>query len=146
MGISLRLARRLRCRVSPGLLPLTGNWKTQGDPWWRPSTEVAGPNAGFWAVELNESQKRKAGLQQDSLALRVTFLFPKHPTPRSSDVRLGDVLVELDGKRVQMNTRQLHSHLQMNRNYGDRVPITVLRKGAEKELVLRLRSKPPERQ
>ena len=142
--LAMQLARQ--GKIVDATLPLSGNWKTQGDPWWRPSTEVAGPNAGFWAVELNESQKRKAGLQQDSLALRVTFLFPKHPTPRSSDVRLGDVLVELDGKRVQMNTRQLHSHLQMNRNYGDRVPITVLRKGAEKELVLRLRSKPPERQ
>ncbi|MCP4814521.1 MAG: PDZ domain-containing protein [Planctomycetaceae bacterium] len=76
--------------------------------------------------------------------MRVTFLFPKHPTPRSSDVRLGDVLIELDGKRDQKNTRQLHSHLQMNRDYGDRVPITVLRKDVEKELVLQLRGKRPE--
>ncbi len=125
-------------------LQLSGRWKTQGNPWWRPSTEVAGPNAGFWAVELSADQKRKAGLQPDGLALRVTFLFPKHPTPRSSDVRLGDVLIELDGKRDQKNTRQLHAHLQMNRDYGDRVPITVLRKGVEKELVLRLRGKRPE--
>jgi hypothetical protein len=126
------------------ILQLSGDWKTQGNPWWRPSTEVAGPNAGFWAVELSGDQKRKAGLQPDGLALRVTFLFPKHPTPRSSGVRLGDVVIELDGKRDRKNTRQLHSHLQMNRDYGDRVPMTVLRKGVEKELVLRLRSKRPE--
>ena len=142
--LPMQLAREEE--IVDALLPLSGNWKTQGDPWWRPSTEVAGPNAGFWAVELSVSQKRKAGLKQDALALRVTFLFPKHPTPRSSDVRLGDVLIELDGKRGQMNTRQMHSHLQMNHDYGDRVPISVLRKGAEKELVLRLRSELPERQ
>ena len=124
-------------------LRLSGNWKTEGDPWWRSSTEIAGPNAGFWAVELTASQKRSAGMQPDALGLKVTFLVPRHPTPRQSDVRLGDVLVQLDGKREKMNTRQMHAYLQMNHNYGDRVPIKVLRKGKEKSLVLRLRSKRP---
>jgi len=124
-------------------LRLTGDWKKRGDPWWRPSTDVAGPNAGFWAVELTAPQKRTAGMQPDALGLKVTFLFPGHPTPRQSDVRLGDVLVQLDGKQEKMNTRQMHAYLQMNYNYGDRVPIKVLRKGKEKSLVLQLRSKRP---
>ena len=124
-------------------LQLNGNWKTAGDPWWRPSTEVAGPNAGFWAVELTASKKRSADIKPNSLGLKVTFLFPRHPTPRQSDVRLGDVLVQLDGKREKMNTRQMHAYLQMNYNYGDRVPVVVLRKGKEKSLVLQLRSKRP---
>ncbi len=94
-------------------------------------------------MELTESKKRSAGLRQDALGLKVTFLLPRHPTPRQSDVRLGDVLVQLDGKREKMNTRQMHAHLQMNYDYGDRVPIRVLRKGKEKALVLQLRSKRP---
>ena len=146
-GIAVRTALPIQLerngRVVDTVLQLNGNWKTVGDPWWRPSTEIAGPNAGFWAVELAASQKRSAGLQPNSLGLKVTFLFPRHPTPRQSDVRLGDVLVQLDGKREKMNTRQMHAHLQMNYDYGDRVPITVLRKGKEKALVLQLRSKRP---
>jgi len=130
-------------KVVETTLQLAGDWKTSGDPWWRPSTEVAGPNGGFWAVELSAAQKRNAGIEPEALGLKVTFLFPRHPTPRQSDVRLGDVLVQLGEKREKMNTRQMHAYLQMNHDYGDRVPITVLRQGKKKSLVLQLRSRRP---
>ena len=140
---ALPLELKRNGRVVATTLQLNGNWKTSGDPWWRPSTEVAGPNGGFWAVELSAAQKRNAGIGPEALGLKVTFLFPRHPTPRQSDVRLGDVLVQLGDKREKMNTRQMHAYLQMNHNYGDRVPITVLRQGKKKSLVLQLRSKRP---
>ena len=44
---ALPLELKRNGRVVATTLKLNGNWKTSGAPWWRPSTEVAGPNGGF---------------------------------------------------------------------------------------------------
>jgi len=123
-------------------LRLSGSWKKTPDPSWRASVGLAGPNAGFWAVELNDQQKRAEGLLPDSLALRVTFLFPNHPSAHSG-LKLKDVVVEFDGKHQPMNTRQLHAYCQMNHNYGDKVPFIVKRDGSDIKLELELPDRPP---
>ncbi|MGE3820765.1 MAG: Trx7/PDZ domain-containing (seleno)protein, partial [Isosphaeraceae bacterium] len=123
-------------------LRLSGDWKRSGDPSWRESTHVAGPNAGFWGMALNDQQKREAGIPVDRMALKVTFLFPNHPTPRKAGLEVGDRIIEVDGRREPMNIRQFHTLCQMERRYGDRVPIVVLREGRETRLTLELPTEP----
>ncbi|MBX6315296.1 MAG: PDZ domain-containing protein [Isosphaeraceae bacterium] len=123
-------------------LHLSGAWKRTADPSWRASVGLAGPNPGFWAKELNAAEKRAAGLPADALALKLTFLFPQHPTPIGAGLRLGDILVSIDGLRRAMTTRQLHAHCQMQHDYGDTVPVVILRDGREIELTLKLPEKP----
>jgi serine protease Do len=121
---------------------LKGNWRESEDPSWRSSTYVAGPNAGFWAEPLSERQRKMVGLANDALALRVTVFFGDHPTPRKAGLRINDVIVEFDGKRRPITVRQLHTHCQMKHDYGDKVPMTVLRGGKAVKLVLELPREP----
>jgi serine protease Do len=135
-GLPLELLRD--GRTVPATLHLSGAWRRTEDPSWRASVHVAGPGPGFWAVPLNDAQRRPLGIPAGALALRVTFLFPGHPTPPRAGLRLGDVLVEVDGLRRPMTTRQLHAHCQMNHEYGDSLPAVVLRDGREVRLTLEL--------
>jgi hypothetical protein len=119
-------------------LKLTGDWRRSGDPSWRASVEGAGPNAGFWARELDGDERRAAGIAADALALKVTFLYPGHPTPPRSGLKLGDVVIDLAGKRREMTMRQFHADFSMNRAWGEKVPVIVFRGGREEKLELEL--------
>jgi predicted metalloprotease with PDZ domain len=134
----LPLELRRDGRPVAATLHLAGPWRRTEDPSWRASVHVAGPGPGFWAVALNDGEKRPLGIPAGALALKVTFLFPGHPTPRRAGLRLGDVLTEVDGLRRPMTTRQLHAYCQMNHEYGDKVPAAVLRDGREVRLTLEL--------
>jgi S1-C subfamily serine protease len=119
-------------------LRLSGDWRKSADPSWRSSTYVAGPNGGFWAVPLDAKAKGQLGIAADGLALRVNVFFGGRQEPGRSGLKVGDVIVEFDGKRQAMTTRQMHTHLQMNRNYGDKVPLVVRRGGNDVRLELHL--------
>ncbi|MEO6809950.1 MAG: Trx7/PDZ domain-containing (seleno)protein [Isosphaeraceae bacterium] len=116
-------------------LTLSPSWKQTADPSWRPSIELAGPNLGFWAKQLSEPEKQAANLPADALALKVTFLFPNHPTPQEAGLRLGDVLIELDGRRNAWTTRQMHAYAQMNHEFGDKVPAVIQRNGKKHNII-----------
>jgi S1-C subfamily serine protease len=104
---------------------------------------VAGPGPGFWAVPLSADQKRAAGIPVDHLALQVTYLFSRHPTVKQSGLQLDDVVLAVDGQRRDRSIRQLHAHIQMNRNFGDRVALVVRRGSKELELTLPLPAELP---
>jgi predicted metalloprotease with PDZ domain len=123
-------------------LHLTGDWRRTADPSWRSSTYLAGPNAGLWAVPLTDAEKRTARIPVDNLALRITFFFPGQETPKQAGLQLGDVIVEVDGSRRPLTTRQLHTHCQMDHTYGDKLPLVVRRGEQELKLTLELPRKP----
>jgi predicted metalloprotease with PDZ domain len=120
---------------------LSGDWKRSTDPSWRSSTHFAGPNAGFWGQPLQAAEKQRLGIPSDGLAIRINFFFNNHPSPAKAGLKNGDVLVEFDGMKKAMNVRQIHAHLQMNRDYGDKVPIVVRRDGKDLKLTLELPAK-----
>jgi hypothetical protein len=124
------------------ILRLAGDWRKSDDPSWRSSTYVAGPNAGFWAVPLTEAEKRKAGIPVDNLALRVNVFFGGQEAPKEAGLQLGDVLVEVDGSRRPRTIRQVHTHCQMNHDYGDKLPLVVRRGDREVKLTLELPKRP----
>jgi predicted metalloprotease with PDZ domain len=123
------------------VLELSGNWKRSQDPSWRESLHVAGPGAGIWGMKLSAQERKALKLPGDAMAVRVTFIFGDFA--RQAGVQVGDVIVELDSLRRDFTIHQLHGHLQLNRNYGDSVPITVHREGQERRLVLKLPKQPP---
>src|SRR5262249_48772438 len=123
-------------------LRLAGDWRKTEDPSWRSSTYVAGPNAGFWAVPLGDADKRKAGIPADNLALRITVFFGGQDAPKMAGLQIGDVLVEVDGSRRPRTIRQLHTHCQMNHDYGDKLPLVVRRGDREVRLTLELPARP----
>jgi serine protease Do len=117
-------------------LRLSGRWKRTHDPSWRESLHVAGPGGGFWGQKLSDAERRKAGVSADKMAVLVTFIWGEHA--RRAGIKKDDVVVKFDGLTKDATIAQLHAHLNLNRNYGDRVPMTVRRNGKEEELVMTL--------
>lgn len=115
---------------------LPRGWRRTADPSWRESLHVAGPNAGFWGHKLPADDRTKLGLKTEHMAVLVTFIWGDFT--RKAGIQKDDVVVEFDGLTRDMTISQLHAHLNLNRNYGDAVPVTVLRKGSQHRIVLNL--------
>lgn len=122
-------------------LKLSGSWRRTQDPSWRESLHVAGPNAGFWGNKLPEEERNKLGLPAGKMAVRVTFIWGEYT--RQAGIQKDDIVTKFDGLNQDMTIPQLHAHLNLNRNYGDAVPLTVRRDGKDHELVLSLPKTPP---
>lgn len=121
-------------------IALPDNWRVNGDPSWRESTHVAGPNSGFWAVKINDQQRKRLGIGPEKLALRTTAIWGSWT--RQAGLKNGDVVVAIDGRSSDLSIKQLQTYLQMNRNWGDTIPILVIRNGKRVELSLTLPSGP----
>ncbi len=121
-------------------LSLPEGWRTSDDPSWRASVATIGPGGGFWGAPANAEQRKALRLGEDDLALRVTFIWGEHT--RAAGMKLGDYVVSIDGKTTNMNVRQIHAYLQLQRDWGDTVPVIVMRDGRQVELALRLPSAP----
>ncbi|MFT5300449.1 MAG: hypothetical protein ACI814_001226 [Mariniblastus sp.] len=119
-------------------LPLPKGWKTLGDPSWRESTHVVGPNSGFWAVTLSKTERKNLKLDDEKLGLRATAIWGQWA--KQAGVKHGDIIIAIDGRTDDMGIKQLQTHLQMNRNWGDTVSLTVLRK--RKPMVLSMKLPP----
>ena len=119
---------------------LPQKWRSSADPSWRESTHVAGPNSGFWAVKLNEQQRKNLKLGPNQLALRATSIWGDWT--RKAGIKHGDIVVSIDGLNSDMGIKQLQTYLQMNKDWGETVPILVIRKGKRIELSMKLPSAP----
>ena len=103
---------------------------------------TVGPGAGFWGRPANDKERESLKLGPEDLALKVTFIWAPHA--KAAKVRNGDFVVDLDGHRKNMNMRQFHGFLHLNRNWGDKIKLTAVRGGKEIELDMRLPSEPHE--
>ena len=131
----VRAGKRIKTEIMLG-----DKWRTGGDPSWRESTHVFGPNSGFWAVLLTPEQKSSFRLAENQLALKITAIWGAWA--RKAGLKHGDVVVSIDGKSTAMHIRQLQTYLQMKKNWGDSVEITVLRGAEELQMNLDLPTAP----
>ncbi len=121
-------------------LELAGDWRRGREPTWRESLHVAGPNGGFWGERLKPDDRKKLSLGDDSMAVKVTFIWGDYT--KQAGLKVGDTVIGLDGRRDDWRINQLHGHLNLNRNYGDSVPLVVMREGKELTLTMTLPSSP----
>ena len=139
---SLKIKINRDGRIVGTSLRLSGGWRKDRDVSWRASLEGVGPSAGFWGAKANDQQRRRLNLGKNDLAMRVTFIWASWT--RQAGIRNGDVVVAIDGEKADMNIRQLHAHLQLNKDWGDIVPLMIRRNGKELKLTMRLPTSPPE--
>lgn len=123
------------------VVQLPKGWRKSNDPSWRASTHILGPSSGFWGVQLNRDQRRRLGIGDEDLALRVTAIWSDWA--RKAGVRNGDYLLSLDGRKSHMTIRQLQAYLHLNRNWGETVDLVVRRNGKDLKLTLRFPDRPP---
>lgn len=122
------------------LLKLKAGWKKY-DFSWRGSMWNAPPRFEAWAPVLNADAKEKLGLPENETALEVRWINRggKGGARAFEDgLREKDVIVALDGKPFQGDTRQFNMHIKLNYQVGDDLPLTILRNGERREVVIRL--------
>ena len=133
---TLPLQIRRGSQTIDNTLKLSGNWRRTEDPSWRESLHVAGPNGGFWGHKLADNERAKHTAPTNQMAVLITFIWGDHT--RRAGIKVNDVIVKFDGMTNDMTLPQLHAHLNLDRNYGDTIPLTVRRNGKDHELVMTL--------
>lgn len=121
--------------LKPLTLQLLPGWR-KTDISWRPSQGTVPPILGIWEEPLNAERKGKLGIPSDRMALRVSFLFPGEKWVKSrGDLKLGDIIIAVGGKELPaMTPRQFHTHIRLNYEVGDTIPLTILRDGKRTNL------------
>lgn len=122
-------------------LILPDDWKRSPDASWRPSTAMVGPNTGFWANPISNRERQRLKIADQKMAMKVVVVWGAWA--RKGGVRNGDVVTQVDDLTQPMKMRQIQSHLQLNREFGDTIEVRIIRKGATKTLNIKLPSSPP---
>jgi hypothetical protein len=107
-------------------IALSGSWK-ESDLSWRASTW---PGLRYWlhSVPLSAAEKKQADLAADRLALVVKDMVAERTAgPRKAGLRVGDVIIAVDGKTKAMTESQFLAYVRLNHGPDDRVQLTVLR-------------------
>ncbi|MGH7199864.1 MAG: Trx7/PDZ domain-containing (seleno)protein, partial [Planctomycetaceae bacterium] len=118
-------------RTGTHLLELSEGWK-RTDISWRGSIWSLSPRLNVWAPELSAPERRERKLPADRSAFLVRWINRNEPGGRAayeSGLREGDVVLELDGEPLDegMTASQFMTHVKLNYEVGDELPLTILR-------------------
>jgi hypothetical protein len=114
---------------------LSGSWK-ESDLSWRASTW---PGLRYWlhTVALSAAEKKQADLAADRLALVVKDMQAERTAgPRKAGLRVGDVIIAVDGKTAAMTESQFLVYVRLRHPPGDQVKLTVLRGKERRDLTI----------
>jgi hypothetical protein len=122
-------------------IPLPKGWRQREDISWRVSTWALRRIAagGLLLEDLPAADRKKAGLAEAGMALRVRYLGSgagPHGAAQRAGFRTGDVLISFDSHTDLRRETDLLVHVLNNRKPGDGMPVTVLRGGKKIELRL----------
>jgi len=118
-------------------LTLKPGWR-RGDISWRTTTwNLRRMGLGGMRLdELNDSERRAAGLPADAMALRVRHRgeYGEHAVAKRAGVEKGDVLISFDGRTEPMTESALLAYTVQQKRPGDLVEVVVLRQGKKLNL------------
>jgi S1-C subfamily serine protease len=123
-------------KTMSGVLALKDNWRKTNIT-WRPSLLELLPSLTMFGPDLTAPEKKALGLPEKQLAFRQDK--PVHPETRAMGVRENDVIVGINGERLEMNMRDFLAHIRSNYLVGDRVVLNIIRNGRRAELAVKLR-------
>jgi predicted metalloprotease with PDZ domain len=118
-----------------GRLDLAEGWR-KTDISWRWSLRGLQPEPCVDGEDLTPQEKQRLGLGAKQLAFRQGAFVT--PPARFAGVRINDVIVGVDGRRLEMTARQFGAYIRLNYRPGDRVRLNVLRAGQRVDLTLKL--------
>jgi hypothetical protein len=107
-------------------IALSGPWK-ESDLSWRASTRP-GLRYGLHTAPLSAAERKQADLAADRLALVVKHMEAERTAgPRKAGLRVGDVIIAVDGKTGAMTESQFLTYVRLSHPPGEQVKLTVLR-------------------
>lgn len=90
--------------------------------------------AGFFAHVLSGGEKKKWGLEEGALGLRVSYLPGQEREANlnavKAGVRVGDVIVEVDGRKGRLSADEWLAYLLQGKKPGETLELAILRGGA----------------
>jgi hypothetical protein len=122
-------------KPSTGRLELAEGWR-KTDVSWRWSLRGLRPEPCVDGDDLTAQEKRQLGLGAKQLAFRQGPFVT--PAARHAGVQINDVIVGVDGRRLEMTARQFGAYIRLSYRPGDEVRLNVLRAGKRLELTLKL--------
>ncbi len=121
-------------------LTLEEGWRRRGDISWRATSwDLRRMGAGGLLLEeLPAADRRRAGLAESALALRVKHVgqYGAHAVGKQAGFHEGDIVISVDHQSDHMTESDLLAYMVNRKRPGDRVPFTVLRKGEKLDLEL----------
>jgi hypothetical protein len=106
-------------------LSLPEGWRRGESVTWRASTRAMRP---FGWEEIGDAQRRELGIADGSLAVRVKGM-PKVGVAQRAGLAVGDVLVEIDGRKDAISENRWIEYLMREKVRGDSVALGILHKG-----------------
>jgi serine protease Do len=137
----LKVSYQRGLQMSATTIQLPKGWRKNDDPSWRSTTGAVGPMSGIWGRRATDQQRKQQGLEDDSLALKVTYIWA--PWAKAAGVKHNDTIIAVDGYKADMKIRQFQTHLHLNNNWGDKVKITVRRGNKNVDLTFQFPAGPP---
>lgn len=111
------------------VLPLAEGW-WKGDLSWRKSLRSYPVVWGFLGYSVGSEERRTAGLESDSLAIKVVSLRGQTGgVAQAVGLAKGDLIVGLEGQTRLLTLEQFKSELLKRYTPGDEIRLEVLRNG-----------------
>ena len=121
-------------------LTLPAGWRKAGDISWRVSSwGLRRMSTGGLKLEsLEDSERRKLGLKDKAMALRVTNVgqYGAHAAAKRAGFMVGDVIVSVDGQTDLETETDLMVYGVTKKKAGESAKVVIMRNGAEKTLSL----------
>lgn len=121
------------------VLTLSDGWR-KTDLSWRWSLRGVDPPPWVHGDNLSADEKKALGLRVELLAFRQGP-FVSEPA-RQAGIRQNDIILGVDGKRLDMTARQFAAYIRLNYRVGDRVTYNLLRRGKRLDVPLTLIARP----
>lgn len=121
-------------------LAVAEGWR-QTDISWRASMWGLDPAPFVHGDDLYAKDKQALGLSEKALAFRQGTYVPG--PARTAGIQAGDIILGINGKRLEMTMLQFNAHVRVNYRVGDQLTLNVLRNGKRLDVPLKLSAREP---
>jgi serine protease Do len=125
-------------KTMTGALTLKIGWR-ESDISWRGSMWGMEPQAFVYGRDLTVAQKRELKLAPSRLAFSQGNFVPRES--RQAGIRGRDIIIGIDGKKLEMKMLQFNVYVRLNYKIGDRITFNVIRNGKRLEIPMKLTSR-----
>jgi predicted metalloprotease with PDZ domain len=132
--IRLRDGGTATVRVTPA-----AGWR-ESDISWRASMWGLEPAAAVYGRDLTAEEKAKLGLSEKALAFRQGGFVPA--AARQAGIRQNDIILGIDGRKLEMTMLQFNAWVRLNHKVGDKVSYNIIRDGKRMDLPGTLPARP----
>lgn len=135
--VTLPVTLRRGGKILEQELQLSGDWK-ESDIGWRASSWY-GLRQGVKFEPLSAADREKQKLPEGNLALAIRGMYGQGgPKLQQAGLKMGDVIVAIDGRTAALNESQFLAQLRLNYGPKDSVKFTILRGDQRQEITVPL--------